>query len=86
MVVSYCWCFYFPQLYSLFQTPSCFSLFSQCLLFQTGTKAQIQPLDSITREVSLMLNPEMEISATYVEGAEMELFGAKDTPDFTWKT
>lgn len=50
-----------------------------------GPKTQIQPLDSITREVSLMLNPEMEISATYVEGAEMELFGAKDTPDFTWK-
>lgn len=41
-------------------------------------------MESITREVKLMMNPETAYSAA-PEGAEPERFGVKDAEDVTWK-
>ncbi|MBE0639532.1 MAG: (Fe-S)-binding protein [Bacteroidales bacterium] len=61
-----------------------FLSFPNVFYSKLGPKAKIPAISSITSEIKLMLNPSAEVPAP-AEGAEIAQFGAKDTPDYTWK-
>lgn len=46
---------------------------------------KLDNMDSITREIKLMMNPEATVAETSGESSVIERFGVKDANDVTWK-
>lgn len=61
-----------------------FLAFPNVFYSKLGPKAKLPAISSITNEIRLMLNPAAEVPMP-AEGAQIDQFGAKDSPDYTWK-
>jgi heterodisulfide reductase subunit C/nitrate reductase gamma subunit len=49
-------------------------------------KAKLNNLESVTKEVQLMMNPDTAFAAAPADAGEPPRFGVKDVEDVTWKT
>jgi heterodisulfide reductase subunit C/nitrate reductase gamma subunit len=49
-------------------------------------KAKLNNMESVTKEVQLMMNPDTAFAAAPADGGEPPRFGVKDVEDVSWKT